>query len=218
MENFRVRNLTLYFYITDNTVSICEPRQLNSGVPQGTFLRRQHVPNPHQPQKFYNAFDFKVGESIEIYGKTIILHDCDEFTRNFYNLQGLSQAAPTHPETDVFQSTVLPTFKPKEWSGLNSRELNGRVPSQKQFLANDRRVLRFFVHSREPYILHYYLADDTMEIREVKYPNSGKSTNFSLLLKRQKFPKKFNALSQPGGSVENDSFRDSDIRVGLYLS
>ena len=76
------------------------------------------------------------------------------------------------PETDVFQSTVIPTFKPKEWSGLNSGVLNGKVPSQKQFLANDRKVLRFYIHSREPYILHYYLADDTMEIREVNYPNS----------------------------------------------
>lgn len=130
------------------------------------------MPNPHVPKKFYNAMDFKVGSYIEIYGKNILLCDCDANTRAFYNHIGADQPAPISPETDVFQSTVLPTFKPKEWSGLNSGVLNGKVPSQKQFLAHDRKVLRFYVHSREPYILHYYLADDTMEIREVNYPNS----------------------------------------------
>jgi hypothetical protein len=172
MENSRVRNLVVFYYVTDNTISICEPKQMNSGIPQGTFLRRQHVPNPNIPKKFYNAQDFKVGSYIEIYGKNILLCDCDENTRNFYNHLGIVQDPGFTPETDVFQSTVIPTFKPKEWSGLNSGVLNGKVPSQKQFLANDRKVLRFYIHSREPYILHYYLADDTMEIREVNYPNS----------------------------------------------
>ena len=42
----------------------------------------------------------------------------------------------------------------------------GRPQSQKQFLDNDRRVLRFYAESEEPYIIHYYLADDTIEILE----------------------------------------------------
>jgi len=37
------------------------------------------------------------------------------------------------------------------------------------FLENDRKVLKFYVYADEPYIMHYYLADDTVEIREVKY-------------------------------------------------
>ena len=60
----------------------------------------------------------------------------------------------------------------------------GRVASQKQFLDNDRKVLRFFVRSEDlPFILHYYLADDTIEIREVHYANDGRDS-FALLLKR----------------------------------
>ena len=47
----------------------------------------------------------------------------------------------------------------------------GKVTSQKQFLENDRRVLRFYVFSEIPYVLHYYLADDTVEIREVNFKN-----------------------------------------------
>lgn len=66
----------------------------------------------------------------------------------------------------------------------------GRVPSQKQFLENDRKVLKFYVFSDIPYILHYYLADDTLEIREINFQNSGRDP-FPLMLRRQKLPKKF---------------------------
>lgn len=44
----------------------------------------------------------------------------------------------------------------------------GRMPSQKQFLENDRKVLRFYAYSEIAFVLHYYLADDTLEVREVK--------------------------------------------------
>jgi hypothetical protein len=60
----------------------------------------------------------------------------------------------------------------------------GRVASQKQFLDNDRKVLRFFTkHDGVQYIIHYYLADDTCEIREVHHANDGRDS-FSLLLRR----------------------------------
>ena len=45
----------------------------------------------------------------------------------------------------------------------------GKPKPAKQFLENDRRVLKFYVHSSSPYILHYYLADDTIEIREINF-------------------------------------------------
>lgn len=47
----------------------------------------------------------------------------------------------------------------------------GKITSAKQFLENDRKVLKFYAFSQLPYILHYYLADDTIEIREVHFQN-----------------------------------------------
>jgi hypothetical protein len=48
----------------------------------------------------------------------------------------------------------------------------GRVKPQKQFLENDRKVLRFFSkYNNIKYIIHYYLSDDTVEIREVRFNN-----------------------------------------------
>lgn len=41
----------------------------------------------------------------------------------------------------------------------------GRVVSQKQFLDYDRKVLRFYTKwEGMPYVVHYYLADDTVEV------------------------------------------------------
>jgi len=38
--------------------------------------------------------------------------------------------------------------------------------------------------------MHYFLADDTIEIREVNYDNSGRE-HFPLMLRRMKLPRKF---------------------------
>jgi len=85
----------------------------------------------------------------------------------------------------------------------------GRVASQKQFLDNDRKVLRFFTRCDDlPYVIHYYLADDTCEIREVHHPNDGRDS-FSLMLKRQKLPKSF-GLNQPGQNFIGDNYLTCD--------
>ena len=51
----------------------------------------------------------------------------------------------------------------------------GKVKNAKQFLENDRKVLRFNAKFEGlKYIIHYYLSDDTVEIREVNTTNSWK--------------------------------------------
>lgn len=72
-----------------------------------------------------------------------------------------------------------------------------RRDTLKQFLDHDRKVLRFycfwddtesmFGDPRE-LILHYFLADDTIEIREVIPPNSGRDA-LPKFLRRCKLPK-----------------------------
>jgi hypothetical protein len=85
----------------------------------------------------------------------------------------------------------------------------GKVASQKQFLDNDRKVLRFFAESEDlPYVVHYYLADDTIEIREVHHPNDGRDS-FALLLRRQKLPFKHD-VNQPGLSFIGDNYLTCD--------
>jgi len=85
----------------------------------------------------------------------------------------------------------------------------GKVASQKQFLDNDRRVLRFFTKCNDlPYTVHYYLADDTIEIRECHHPNDGRDA-FALLLRRQKLPDRFD-VNQPGQNFIGDNYLTCD--------
>lgn len=94
----------------------------------------------------------------------------------------------------------------------------GRVASQKQFLDNDRKVLRFFTKSDDhPFIIHYYLADDTVEIREVHHANDGRDS-FALLLKRQKLPENF-SVNQPGQTYVGDNYLTCDeIEPGMEIN
>jgi hypothetical protein len=62
---------------------IIEPKQTNSGIPQGGFLKRQMVlkgdgMSPFMPQ------DFMVGCDIGIHGRSIRITDADEYTRQFF--------------------------------------------------------------------------------------------------------------------------------------
>ena len=50
--------------------------------------------------------------------------------------------------------------------------------------------------------MHYFLADDTVEIKEINYKNSGREY-FSMMLKKKKLPRKF-ALNQPGQVYAED--------------
>ena len=68
-------------------------------------------------------------------------------------------------------------------------------------MANDRKVLRFFCVSDLPYyplgskgeqkyVIHYYLADDTLEVRELRTLEEPKGAGtFPKFLKRQKVPR-----------------------------
>lgn len=73
----------------------------------------------------------------------------------------------------------------------------------------DRKVLRFFVKSGDlPFVFHYFLADDTVEIREVHFANDGRDS-FAVYLRRQKLPETF-AVNQPGQSFIGDRYLTCD--------
>lgn len=79
---------------------------------------------------------------------------------------------------------VPPKKDPELLEYLEKKLGGGRVPSQKQFLDFDRKVLRFFTRSDDlQFVWHYFLADDTVEIREVHFPNDGRDS-FSVYLRR----------------------------------
>lgn len=72
-----------------------------------------------------------------------------------------------------------------------------RIDTLKQFLEHDGHVLRFFCvwddpesmfHDPRELVLHYYLSDDTIDMKEITPANSGRDA-VPLFLRRDKLPK-----------------------------
>jgi hypothetical protein len=216
-EHARIRKLILYYYLIDNTVAIFEEKEMNSGIVQGVFLNRGKVKKLDGSE--YRYQDLLVGNDICVYGKYIKLYDCDEYTREFYITNGYQQSGRQEPPVDTFHNKLNNKHVPRKDNTmkdyLEHRLGGGRVGPAKQFLENDRKVLKFNAkYDNLKYIIHYYLADDTVEIREIHHNNSGRDP-FPLFLKRNKLPRKF-SISQPGDIGSSDFYKDSDIEVNLY--
>jgi hypothetical protein len=213
LENYRVRKLVIFYFLEDHTVMISEPKEVNSGVPQGKFLKRRQVLREDDDSGLpLLPKDFIIGKDVLILGRQIRICDCDEYSREFYKIQKIAQGPPEQIPMDSFAESKIekPKFRDSELKEYMERSLGGgRVPSEKQFLDNDRKVLRFYTRYDDlPYIIHYYLADDTCEIREVHHPNNGRD-NFALLLKRRKIPYSFQ-VNQPGQVYIGDQYLTFD--------
>jgi hypothetical protein len=174
VEHARVRKLIICYYLVDDTIDMAEEKEINSGLPQGPFLKRGKIQK--NDGTFMTFKDLTVSQDILVYGKNITLFDCDQYTREFYEKQGISQESAVDFPKDPFHNNMLKKFVPKKDNQmkdyLEHKLGGGKVVSQKQFLENDRKVLKFFAKFETlKYIIHYFLSDDTVEIREVHYHN-----------------------------------------------
>ena len=166
------------------------------------------------------AYDIRIGEPLTLYGRVIYLYNCDDYTREFYEKIGEPQGPSIPYENDQWTTTKTNKWVPKKDAQmkeyLEKKLGGGKVNPEKQFLENDRKVLKFYTKFEgAAYILHYFLADDTLEIREVSLPNSGKDP-FPVTVKRQKLPRHF-ALNQPGQTYAENFIKAEDLSIGLGL-
>ena len=99
------------------------------------------------------------------------------------------------------------------------------VDKLRSFLDNDRNVLRFYCvwddtdrlfGDKRPFILHFFLADDTVEVLEVQQPNSGRDP-FPQLVKRCKLPIDSASPSGPFVQIENLGIGKTINIYGKYL-
>lgn len=82
LENWRVRKLLIYYFLEDSTIMLNEPKETNSGTPQGLFLKRQAVTQrgPDGTQRLLQPQDFIVGQTVEIHGRHVKVVDADPYT------------------------------------------------------------------------------------------------------------------------------------------
>ncbi|XP_023567655.1 EF-hand domain-containing protein 1 isoform X2 [Octodon degus] len=187
-EHYRIRQVNIYYYLEDDSMSVIEPIVENSGIPQGKLIKRHCLPK-NDVGDHYHWKDLNRGVDITIYGKTFRIVDCDQFTQAFLESQGIELNPPEKmaldPYTELRKQPLRKYVTPSDFDQL------------KRFLTFDKQVLRFYAiwddtdsmfGECQNYVIHYYLMDDTVEIREVHERNDGRDP-FPLLMNRQRIPK-----------------------------
>lgn len=199
-ELYRVRKFTLHFFLADSKIEIFEDKEENSGIVQGCYLKKILLKKGNN--EIFCENDFRVGEPITLLGRKFFCYSCDEFTRHFYQVNNIELKPNSQYPIDDYhkQMKERKKFEVKaKQIQLKEAKLAKRQDTLKQFLDNNGKVLRFFCvwnDNRQyglisKYELHYFLSDDTIEIRNVDCGKDGKET-FPLLLKRQKLVKNIN--------------------------
>ncbi|KAI9209542.1 uncharacterized protein BJ171DRAFT_453694 [Polychytrium aggregatum] len=227
-EQYRVRKVNIYFYLEDDTVHVSEPKTPNSGIPQGTLIRRHRIPKADSPKgQHYTINDFNVDREVTFYARTFKIVGCDQFTRDF--LVALDIAVPKNGE---FPKDQYELYRNELLSRMKATRPCPPKTSLKKFLENDRRVLRFYCVWDDTnsvfgdvrhMIVHYYLSDDTIEIIESIPANSGRESN-TQFLGRCRLPKRPHVrvnhyVNGGGAELENPEgyYKDSDLSIGSVL-
>ena len=74
------RRFIISFYLADDTISIFEPAQKNSGIIEGPFLARKKYKNINNNMEFISPSDLGITDDIVINGFNFNILGCDEFT------------------------------------------------------------------------------------------------------------------------------------------
>ncbi|KXS15887.1 hypothetical protein M427DRAFT_98498 [Gonapodya prolifera JEL478] len=200
-EQHRIRRVNIYFYLEDDTVQVTEPRAPNSGLMQGTLIRRHRVPLPNaEDGQHHTITDFNVGKEVTLHARTFKIIGCDGFTR--YTL-----------------------VRAELQSRLKATRPSAPHTSLKTFLENDRRVLRFYAcwdDRGEPsgelrhMVVHYYLATEELEVRAAQGPH-GQGTG-RVFLKRGKVAKRpVKVVMGVGVAGPQIWYGDGDLQIGAIL-
>lgn len=227
-ETFRIRVVNILFYPEDDSIMVTEKKVDNSGMRQGTLIRRCKIPKSGQnfectqaleKDECYKVTDFNVGIEICLYGRVFKITDCDKFTRDFLSGLGVkvndAESTPNNPHTELTMTARLQETRPGRPYEVHD--------TLKQYLDYDRQVLRFYVYwddttsmfgDQRFMILYYYLANDTIELVEVLPANSGRSGN-GVFFRRQKLPKEAKSLVKlPGAETERTVLNVHGIPIG----
>uniref|UniRef100_A0A7S0W4D5 EF-hand domain-containing protein n=1 Tax=Hemiselmis tepida TaxID=464990 RepID=A0A7S0W4D5_9CRYP len=110
-EPFRVRMFTILYHLVDDSVQINEHKQQNSGHAQGVFMKRHRVPrkDPKPGEEFVSLFDFADTKTVQLYSRDFHLTGCNDFTQQFYEVNGMSLQFETHIPEDKYMTMRLAT-------------------------------------------------------------------------------------------------------------
>ena len=141
-------------------IQVVEHKDENAGMPQGTFVKRHRIPKKTAGD-FYEWTDLQVGNDVTFYGRTMHIVDCDPFTRDFFASNGMDQPEAEPYPGDSYKTLRTSMQMQPQRAGYYGKQNNplkkfmeaslgkvasgrGEAENLKQFLDNDRKVLRFY--------------------------------------------------------------------------
>ena len=77
------RRFVIAFYLSDDTISIFEPAQKNSGIMEGKFLERNKYKNVDKNGAFITPTDMAIGGDVKINGYSFHIQSCDDYTKSY---------------------------------------------------------------------------------------------------------------------------------------
>jgi len=240
-DEVRIRKCSIYYFLENGTMCIVEKPQLNSGIPQGTLVRRSIC---HKTDgTAFSPEDLRLGDDIIVYGRSYKLVDCDNATRKYMRrmLQVNESSALDVPADDYekFRKTIQPDLSDDKWGRFNCKKNEGTKYQQAKmgcnpdanngregFIRYGDRTIQFLCvwdntgtmyGDRIQFSLCYHLCDDTVEIYSLPGSN-GIKEQFSRLLKRSPLPLFFGGLRDLQADRSSDKFFHwTDFYIGLEM-
>ncbi|KAL0281536.1 UNVERIFIED_CONTAM: hypothetical protein PYX00_002493 [Menopon gallinae] len=206
-EHGALDSYVVRYYLQDDTVEVAEIRGINDGKdPFPLLLKRTKLPknwkdvpttfpsiymeiSDHEIVEYYQPKDFIIGQTIFVYGRRMLLHKCDDETRNYYckalninqpenfDIEERPQKKPPEPPPP---HTGFGTLEDALASCLHFEPKPFKKDVIKQ-LVNAGKYLRYSakLKSTHPedeireFVMKYCLSESTISIHELVIRNSG---------------------------------------------
>ena len=136
VEIARTRKIEILFYLEDETIEVVEPKVINSGLPQGTFLKRHRVAKAEGG--FVTWEDILPGKEIALYGRVFSIVDCDGYTKQYFADNGVEvEASGSYPANNLLappppkvKETAAITMTQFAEAGLGKHQHDSRAMKQ----------------------------------------------------------------------------------------
>eukprot|EP00563_Minutocellus_polymorphus_P005346 CAMPEP_0181045132 /NCGR_PEP_ID=MMETSP1070-20121207/13641_1 /TAXON_ID=265543 /ORGANISM="Minutocellus polymorphus, Strain NH13" /LENGTH=666 /DNA_ID=CAMNT_0023123633 /DNA_START=312 /DNA_END=2312 /DNA_ORIENTATION=- len=218
-----VQCFSLLYYLADGTFEILPVHETNGGREQfPKLLKRCKLPKPRFQSsggghsrhdissgsggvdgdgggKYYTWRDLGIGKQISIFGRTMLLARCDNFTRQHFSAKGieLKPDLPLKTDGERFKVRIERQIPPYNGFGSEEDSLRSCVglhspPPKKNPCTREKSgvVLRFNANLEEEdtdlcygqdinttqrrlFVIQFFMEDDTVAIREPPIQNSG---------------------------------------------
>lgn len=179
-----IRKYVILYFLSDDTIQVLEFDQNDKkGEKLISLLKRDKLPKDYSlnDDNYYTHNELRIGAYINIYGRQVLLTSCDKFTKNFYiNIYGLKD--PQDFKEIIINDNNDNNNKSPIKSSSNKQQQEP-IKDYAKIAKYDGYCLRFLAKLNEKstqienyqrrFVILYHLSDDTIQIYEKPYKNSG---------------------------------------------